>query len=445
MNGFSKFGFILATLGSSVGLGHIWRFPYMAGEMGGSAFVLLFLILALCIGTSLLIADMIIGNKGQSDVIHCFANLDSSPKRHWGFVGIILLGGPLILSFYAVVLGQILYYLFWVSFSLPNDMASSQAILYALKTDKISYQILGFSVVLGLTGLIVSLGVKEGIERLNVVLMPLLFIIFIGLLVYAAFQPAFWQAVHFLFDFKYQAINANVVVAAMGQMCFSLSLGVGIIITYAASTNQKQNLLESALYIVLCGILISLIAGAMIFTFVYEYGVEVAEGTGLVFKALPIAFSKMGFAGVIISVLFFLGLAFAGITSTISLLEPSVMYFVQKHNKERKTTTWLIVLAIYIVGLILIFSLYKDSAVNLSVFGKALFVWVDAASSSVIMPFGALLSVIFIGYVVGEERIRLMTKSFLNDRMFRLWFFIIRYVAPLVVLIAWIGVVLESS
>ncbi len=183
----------------------------------------------------------------------------------------------------------------------------------------------------------------------------------------------------------------------------------------------------------------------MIFTFVYEYGVEVAEGTGLVFKALPIAFSKMGFAGVIISVLFFLGLAFAGITSTISLLEPSVMYFVQKHNKERKTTTWLIVLAIYIVGLILIFSLYKDSAVNLSVFGKALFVWVDAASSSVIMPFGALLSVIFIGYVVGEERIRLMTKSFLSDRMFRLWFFIIRYVAPLVVLIAWIGVILESS
>ena len=112
MHSFSKIGFILATLGSSIGLGHIWRFPYMAGEMGGSAFVLLFLILALCIGTSLLIADMIIGNKGQSDVIHCFANLDSSPKRHWGFVGIILLGGPLILSFYAVVLGQILYYLF---------------------------------------------------------------------------------------------------------------------------------------------------------------------------------------------------------------------------------------------------------------------------------------------------------------------------------------------
>ena len=445
MNGFSKFGFILATLGSSVGLGHIWRFPYMAGEMGGSAFVLLFLVLTLIVGVAMLIGEMLMGNKTQKNTTDAFIELDPSPKKPWRFAGLVLIGGPFILTFYSVVLGWVVYYLFSVSIDLPKDAKEADFIYNTLLGSQIWWQILGFSVVLGLTGLIVSLGVKEGIERLNVVLMPLLFIIFIGLLVYAAFQPAFWQAVHFLFDFKYQAINANVVVAAMGQMCFSLSLGVGIIITYAASTNQKQNLLESALYIVLCGILISLIAGAMIFTFVYEYGVEVAEGTGLVFKALPIAFSKMGFAGVIISVLFFLGLAFAGITSTISLLEPSVMYFVQKHNKERKTTTWLIVLAIYIVGLILIFSLYKDSAVNLSVFGKALFVWVDAASSSVIMPFGALLSVIFIGYVVGEERIRLMTKSFLSDRMFRLWFFIIRYVAPLVVLIAWIGVVLESS
>ena len=421
MNGFSKFGFILATLGSSVGLGHIWRFPYMAGEMGGSAFVLLFLVLTLVVGVAMLIGEMLMGNKTQKNTTDAFIELDPSPKKPWRFAGLVLIGGPFILTFYSVVLGWVVYYLFSVSIDLPKDAKEADFIYNTLLGSQIWWQILGFSVVLGLTGLIVSLGVKEGIERLNVVLMP------------------------FLFDFKYQAINANVVVAAMGQMCFSLSLGVGIIITYAASTNQKQNLLESALYIVLCGILISLIAGAMIFTFVYEYGVEVAEGTGLVFKALPIAFSKMGFAGVIISVLFFLGLAFAGITSTISLLEPSVMYFVQKHNKERKTTTWLIVLAIYIVGLILIFSLYKDSAVNLSVFGKALFVWVDAASSSVIMPFGALLSVIFIGYVVGEERIRLMTKSFLSDRMFRLWFFIIRYVAPLVVLIAWIGVILESS
>ena len=204
MNGFSKFGFILATLGSSVGLGHIWRFPYMAGEMGGSAFVLLFLVLTLVVGVAMLIGEMLMGNKTQKNTTDAFIELDPNPKKPWRFAGLVLIGGPFILTFYSVVLGWVVYYLFSVSIDLPKDAKEADFIYNTLLGSQIWWQILGFSVVLGLTGLIVSLGVKEGIERLNVVLMPLLFIIFIGLLVYAAFQPAFWQAVHFLFDFKYQ-------------------------------------------------------------------------------------------------------------------------------------------------------------------------------------------------------------------------------------------------
>ena len=444
MGSFSKFGFIMATLGSSIGLGHIWRFPYMAGQMGGGAFVLLFLVMTLFIGVAMLVGEMLMGNKTQKNTADAFIELDPSPKKPWRFAGLTLIGGPIILSFYAVVLGWVVYYLVGVSIDLPDNAEQADRIFGALLTSHSFYQLLGFSAVLGLTGLIVSLGIKDGIEKLNLVLMPLLFIIFIGLLIYAAFQPSFMQAVHFLFDFKYEDITFEVIIAAMGQMCFSLSLGIGIIITYAASTDSRQNLLESALYVVICGIIISLIAGVMIFTFVYEYEVAVTQGTGLVFKALPIAFSKMGLSGTIVAILFFIGLAFAGITSTISLLEPSVMYFVQRYNRNRKVVTWTIVGAIYAVGLVLLFSLNSDYSQTLSLAGKQLFVWFDSASSNFIMPLGALISMIFVGYVIGKDRVKEMAQGFLGEMGFVVWFFIIRYVVPLVIIVAWIGTIISE-
>ena len=444
MGNFSKFGFILATLGSSIGLGHIWRFPYMVGQMGGGAFVLLFLVMTLFIGVAMLVGEMLMGNKTQKNTVDTFIQLDPNPKKPWRFAGLTLIGGPIILAFYAVVLGWVVYYLVGVSVDLPDNAQQADQIYGALLTSRSFHQILGFTSVLGFTGLIVSLGIKNGIEKLNLVLMPLLFIIFIGLLIYAAFQPSFMQAVHFLFDFKYENISFNVIVAAMGQMCFSLSLGIGIIITYATSTDPKHNLLESALYVVVCGIVISLIAGVMIFTFVYEYEVEVTYGPGLVFKALPIAFSKMGTSGVVVTILFFVGLAFAGITSTISLLEPSVMYFVQKYNRNRKAVTWAIVGVIYAVGLVLIFSLNSDYSQTLSLAGKQLFVWFDSASSNVIMPLGALISMIFVGYVIDKDRVKEMAQGFLGERGFIIWFFIIRYVVPFVIITAWIGTIISE-
>lgn len=439
MSGFSKIGFILATLGSSIGLGHIWRFPYMAGTNGGGAFVLLFLALTLLAGIAMLVGEMLIGNYTQKNTADAFKELDSTKHKVWKWGGLVLIGGPFILTFYMIVLGWVLYYLFSTSMDLPSNASEADWVFGSLLSVNIWAQILGFSAVAFITALVVSFGIKEGIERLNVVLMPLLFLIFIGLLVYASFQPSFMRAVHFLFDFKYYDINADVVIAAMGQMCFSLSLGVGIIISYSASTKPNANLLEPALYVCICGIAISLIAGLMIFTFVFEHGVEITQGAGLVFKALPIVFSKMGMVGVIISVLFFLGLAFAGITSTISLLEPSVMFFVQKYGFSRAKITWAIMAVIYLVGLVLIFSLHKDYADVLAVWGKGLFELVDKASSDIVMPLGALLSVIFVGWFIGKEKVRKMTSGFLSTRAFSVWFFIIRYVAPLVVILAWGG------
>lgn len=443
MNNFSKFGFILATLGSSIGLGHIWRFPYMAGENGGGAFVVLFLVMSLTIGVAMLMGEMLIGNKTRKNVFDAFKELDPNPKGYWKYAGLTLIGGPIVMTFYSIVLGWVVYYLFVVSMDLPSDTHSASLVFGQLVGQNLPAQIICFSVIMGLNGLIISFGVKDGIERLNVVLMPLLFIIFVGLLIYASFQPSFMQAVDFLLGFRYEDLSFSVVVSSMGQMCFSLSLGVGSIIAYSAQANPKQNLLESALWVVIPGIVISLVAGLMIFTFVFKYGVGVTEGAGLAFNALPIVFGQMGMSGVIVSVLFFVGLAFAGITSSVSLLEPSVMFFTQKYNQNRVKITWLLSGVIYIIGLLLIFSLHMDYQKSLGAFGKSLFELVDASSSAIIMPFGAFIGVIFVGWIIGRDRIQNMVKDFLSAKSFAVWFFVIRYIAPLVVIIAWIGVGLE--
>lgn len=443
MGNFSKFGFILATLGSSIGLGHIWRFPYMAGVSGGGGFVLLFLFLSLSIGISMLVAEMLIGHTTNKNTTEAFKELDPSPKKRWGYAGITLIGGPFILTFYSIVLGWVVYYLFVVSFNLPQDIATSEAEFRNLLNNSILYQTLGFTAVLAITGWVVSRGIKNGIEKLNFVLMPLLFIIFIGLLIYAMSMPSFGKAFDFMFAFKFKDITPNVLVASLGQVFFSLSLGVGIIITYSASANEKQNLLKSAFWVVIPGILISLIAGLMIFTFVFEYGADISEGAGLVFVSLPLIFGQMGIVGNIISVLFLVALGFAGITSTISLLEPSVKYVIDRFHLSRFISTWIITLAIYIVGILLIFSLNVDYKSDLTFFGKSLFDWADFSSSAIVMPLGGFLSVIFVGWVVGKQRVYEFSKHFLSKRMFNVWFFILRYIAPLVVIVIWIAKFIE--
>ena len=203
MNNFSKLGFILATLGSSIGLGHIWRFPYVAGTSGGGAFVLLFLAITFIIGVSMLIAEMIMGNRTKTNAQDAFVMLDESKGKKWKYAGITVIGGPLILTFYCIVLGWVLYYLFFVSFNLPSDAKTSEAGFLHLLQDDLTAQILSFFAIVVITAYFVARGVKSGIEALNFILMPLLFIIFIGLFIYAATLPSFSNGLHFMFDFWY--------------------------------------------------------------------------------------------------------------------------------------------------------------------------------------------------------------------------------------------------
>lgn len=434
MANFSKFGFILATLGSSIGLGHIWRFPYMAGSSGGSAFVIFYLFLTLTIGISMLLSDMLIGNRGRKDMVSCYEDLHKKTFAS-KMSAVFLLGGPIILSFYSVVLGWVLYYLFVVSFNLPTTLKESQDIFSQLKDYSIWWQILGFSFCLILTSWIVSFGIKKGIEKLNFVLMPLLFIIFIGLLIYAMSMPSFGRAFDFMFDFAPSKITLKVFIDSLGQVFFSLSLGVGTIITYAAFTQKNENLLKSSLWVVIPGILISLIAGLMIFTFIFQYGGSEEQGSGLVFISLPLVFGQMGITGEIVSVLFLVALMFAGITSTVSLLEPCVVYLIERFSFTRFVATLVVSVAVYIFGILIIFSFNANYAKTLTFLNKDLFGWADFMTSSVLMPLGGLFSIVFVGYVIGKKQAYQFSKNFLSERLFNIWFFLIRYVIPLVIIV----------
>lgn len=435
MSNFSKLGFILATLGSSIGLGHIWKFPYMAGENGGGAFVLFYLFLAISIGASMLIAEMLIGNKAKSNPVDSFVKLEPQQKSTWKFIGIMTIGGPMIMTFYSIVLGWVLYYLFVGSFNLPADLKEAQSSFEALATGSIPTQIAGFLGCMIITAYIVAKGAKKGIEKLNLILMPLLFIIFIGLLFYAISLDSFQTAWNFMFVFEPEKINGDVVLSALGQVFFALSLGLGTILIYGAYANDGENLLSSSIWVVISGIFISVVAGLMIFTFIFQFGEKPTAGPGLLFISLPLAFSQLGIFGNVISFLFMLCVAFAGITSTVSIIEPAIAYLRDRFQWSQAKATWICCAGISIVGLFVILSITKDYGALFSFFNKSLFDWMDIITSKFIMPLGGFLTLIFTAHVIGIKRLRAYTEGFLSPFLFTVWYLIIGYIAPLIIAI----------
>lgn len=427
----------------------------MAGLNGGAAFILLFVIISVVIGVSMLVAEMLMGNRTHKNAQDAFYELDESKHKRWHYAGLTVIGGPLILTFYCIVLGWVCYYLAAISTHLPATMEDSKALFGAL-TQNFQAQILSFGVVMALTAYFVAKGVKNGIEKLNFVLMPLLFIIFIGLLFYAMSLDGFGKSVNFMlvsgFEFSttegkgflestqellaylFGKITPKTLIDSMGQVFFSLSLGIGIVITYAASTEKNQNLFHAALWVLIPGILISIIAGLTIFTFVFEYGSseDVGAGAGLVFITLPVMFEKMGVLGSVICILFMIGLGFAGLSSTISLLEPSVKWLEDKTGKGRVFLSWGLSVLIFIVGAVLILSLNEHHS-ELSFGGKSLFDWMDWLSANIIMTLGGIAASVFVGYAIKEEHLREWTKDYFSPGMFRFWLFAIRILAPLMV------------
>ncbi|RDU67135.1 sodium-and chloride-dependent transporter [Helicobacter didelphidarum] len=435
---FGKIGFILAALGSSIGLGHIWRFPTATGTSGGSAFVLLFLAISIFIGVAMLIAEMLIGQQGCKNVPDSFKEIAQNKQTPWRFMGFVLITGPVTLTFYCAVLGWVLYYLVSVSFNLPIDFLQSKEIFesFSRSTAQLPYQLVCFGIVLLITAYSVAHGIR-GIEKLNYILMPLLFFIFFALLFYAMTLQSFPQSVNFMFKPDFSKITSEVIVDAMGQVFFSLSLGAGTILTYSAHIGKQQNLLSSALFIVISGIIISLVAGLMIFAFVFEYGDfnNIGDGEGLIFITLPVMFGHFGIFGSILSIFFMVGLLFAGISSTVSLLEPCIKYLCDRTKVSRVKITYMVTSGIFLAGVLVILSLNADIGHYFKFFGQSLFSLSVSLSANILLTWGSFLITLFIGYFVKKETLQTWTSSYFRSNIiFEIWYFCIKIIAPLMII-----------
>lgn len=434
MNKFSRIGFILAAAGSAVGLGNIWKFPYVTGEFGGGAFVLIYLLAIAFIGLTVFIGESYIGQKAETNAAAAYQDVSKSKKPVWRWGGFQIFSGIVILSFYAFIIGWIIDYIILSFTGLPTDIKSAETAFMDLITKEIGTQILFHTIVTLTIIFIVLKGVKDGIEKLNLVLMPLLAVILFGLLIYSFTLDSFGQAIEFMFMPDWSKINGDAVLAAVGQAFFTLSLGMGIIITYSASMPKDTNFVKSSVMVAIVDTSVALIAGIIIFSFLFAAGAKSTAGPGLVFISLPLIFSGWGIFGQIVAISFFVALLFAGITSAVSLLEPSLMYLIEKYKMTRVKATIVAGLFFYILGIVALLSMSEDFGAMLTFGSKNLFDWLDFLTSSVAMPISGLVTCIFLGYFADQEVLKATFVKHTNETIFAVWAILIRYIVPIAII-----------
>ncbi|MAD41182.1 MAG: sodium-dependent transporter [Arcobacter sp.] len=435
MNRFSRIGFILAAAGSAVGLGNIWKFPYVTGEYGGGAFVIVYLLAILFIGLVVFLAEAVIGQNAQANVATSFVETSKSKNPKWKFAGIIIISGLIILSFYSVVLGWILNYVFTSFSALPTDAKTAGLAFETLISKDIALQLFYHTLIAGTVIYIVLKGIKDGIEKINLILMPLLGLILFGLLLYALSLDSFTKALSFMFTPNFSKIDENALLAALGQAFFTLSLGVGTIMTYSASLDKEVNFVKSSILVAIVDTSIAIIAGLIIFSFLFEAGAQSAAGPGLVFISLPVIFSGWGILGHIIAISFFIALVFAGITSAVSMIEPSLMYFIERFNMTRKRATILCGGTFYILGIVALLSMSTKYGADLTFFGKNAFDLMDFITSSVMMPLAAIVTCIFLGYYVDKNLLEEKFLKHTSKLIFNIWYVLVKYIVPFVILV----------
>jgi len=440
---FSRLGFILAAAGSAVGLGNIWKFPYITGEYGGGAFVFIYLITVLLIGFSIMIAEMLIGYLGRRDTVSSFEELAPTNKHLWKFGGFQALAGLFIMVFYSVVIGWIFNYIVTSLTYLPSSVKESETVFTTMLHSDFWRQLFYHTLSFGVITYVVHKGIKSGIEKLNYYLMPALMIILTGMFIYATTLGGFSKAVEFMFYPDFSKINSEAFVVAVGHAFFTLSLGMGAIMTYAASLPKDANLVKSAFWVVFLDTAIAIVAGLMLFTFLYQYGSGPAKGPGLVFISLPAAFYEMGVIGNIFAVLFFIALAFAGLTSSVSLVEPMIQYFIDRFGWSRLKSSLSMGLFFWFFGIFAILSNIDGAKEYLTWGSKNFFDWVDYVTAAIMLPLGGLIMAVFVGFIIPESEVEKVVKPQLKWA-YKPWYFSLRYITPVamfVVMLSLMGVI----
>ncbi|OQX74078.1 MAG: sodium-dependent transporter [Campylobacteraceae bacterium 4484_4] len=431
---FSRIGFILASAGAAVGLGNIWKFPYITGVYGGGAFVLVYLVTILLIGFSLLTAEMLIGKRGGKDCISSFEHIAPVHKGGWKLAGFMLFNGLIIMTFYSVVIGWIFYYIFLTFKGLPTSPEEAKTTFNILYGERpwlqIGMHLLSTVIVAG----VLLRGLKKGIEKTNLVLMPMLIMILGGLLIYSMQFESFHKALAFMFAPDFSKLSSEAIIRAVGHSFFTLSIGVGSIMTYASALPKHASIVRAGFWVAFLDTFIALMAGVMIFAFLFQFGGEPAKGPGLVFMSLPVIFSSLGTVGTVIALFFFLGLAFAGLTSAISLVEPTVMYLEDRRKWSRKGAVILSSLLYFIVGVFVIFSI-SDGYKEMLTFGKhSLFDVIEFTTDSILLPLAGILIALFVGYVMNREEVKHDVKEAMGETFFAVWLFSLRIIVPLAVI-----------
>lgn len=430
----SRWMFIMAATGSAVGLGNVWKFPYMTGQYGGSSFVIVYLLCVLFVGLPILMAEIMIGRRGNASPAEATYKLaiESKRSKHWwclGFLG--MLTAFLFLSVYSIIAGWTASY---VVRSVQGSFAGLSPQEIGLMFDNFLANpwelLIWHTFFMLITVLIVARGLKEGLERSIRWMVPGLFLIIIVLVGYALSTPGFMQGVEFMFRFDWAAINSKSFLSALGHSFFTLSVATASMMIYGAYLEKKASIAKIAVTIATLDTLVALLAGMAIFPLVFTYGLPHDQGPSLVFKTLPIAFGAMPYGG-FIGALFFTLLLLAALGSSISLVEPIVAWLMERWNMKRSTAAWASSILIWVLGFaaLLSFNHWED----IKVFGHTYYSFVDSLVSLVMLPAGGLLLAVFAGWVMKTQYTR--DELQMPEWLYKIWHFIVRYFSPIAVLV----------
>ena len=447
----SRWAFILAATGSAVGLGNIWRFPYLTGENGGGAFVLVYLLCVVLVGIPIMMAEILIGRRGRQSPINTMDALakEEGLSQHWHLLGWMgVAAGFIILSYYSVIAGWTLAYIFRTGAGVfvDADAALSKKIFTELISDPEKLLAWHTSFLL-ITVIVVSRGVKNGLEQAVKFLMPALFILLLVMVGYAMSTEKFIDGIRYLFvpDFERLADKnffSDIFLPALGQAFFSLSIGMGAIMIYGSYLSKKSSISFNCFTIAIADTSVALLAGIAIFPLVFTYGLEPAGGPGLIFISLPIAFGQMPF-GTFFGTLFFVLLMFAAWTSGISLLEPAVTWLVENKNMTRVKATALAGFIVWILGIVTVLS-FNHWAFSFQFAGttkeNGMFDIFDILTSNIMLPIGGLLVAIFAAWLM--SRTSTVDELGLGDgTAYKAWRFSVRYIAPFGVIIIFLNAI----
>jgi NSS family neurotransmitter:Na+ symporter len=437
----SRFGALVALAGSAVGLGNLWRFPYLVGENGGAAFIIIYVLMSFIICLPIFICEFVVGRRSQENAYSAFRDL--SGGSGWKYVGVMTVLVPLIVtSYYSVVGGWSVQYLFKaVTFEFTKgETLSAMSTIFSDYVSSPWLPLVGHTIFLLATAVIVAAGIKGGIEKFSKIMMPLLFVIVLGIAVYSMTLPGAKAGLDYLFNPDFSKIDAKACAAALGQSFFSLSLGFGTIMTYASYVSKKENVMFQSVATAVSDLSFAMVAGVAVMPAVFAFGLNPQSGPGLVFETLPYVFSQMP-AGGLVALLFFMALLVAAITSSISMFEVGVAYLVEERHLPRILACALVFAVCWTFGTLC--SLSFGPLSDVKIFDRTIFDFFDNLSSNILMTLGSLLTVLFVGWRlkkadIYDEFTNGGTLS-TNAKIFGVLWVLIRYIAPVAVLAVFIS------